>query len=163
ERAPIYAEVLIPRKANAMNARVPTKRIHRILASAIEPLETRTLLSVAALDPNFGSGGKTVTDFNGQPNSAYSVALANGKILVAVARYNADGTLDSTFGVNHDGKSSADFAHDFDRATAIAFQSGGKILITGSATVAFNSEFGMLRLTDSGLLDTTFGADHTGK
>lgn len=222
-----------------MNARVPNNRnrTRRILACAVEPLEARQLLTVTALDTLFGVGGKTVTDFNGQPNSAYSVALADGKILVAgslttngdadfaLARYNADGTLDTTFGnggiittdfgsaadeayamsvevinastykivlagttqtasgyfdfavarynadgspdsgfgANHDGKVVVDFAHDFDRATAIAFQSGGKILITGSATVAFNSEFGMLRLNDDGSLDTSFGANHTGK
>jgi uncharacterized delta-60 repeat protein len=161
-----------------MNARVSNNRnrIRQILACAVEPLEARQLLTVTALDANFGTGGKTVTDFNGQPNSAYSVALAGGKILVAgsltsaagdadfaLARYNADGSLDNSFGANHDGKVVTDFAHDFDRATGIAFQSGGKIVISGSATVAFNSEFGMLRLNDDGSLDTNFGADHTGK
>jgi uncharacterized delta-60 repeat protein len=219
-----------------MNARLPSQRRRRLFDNAIELLESRQLLSVASLEVTFGTGGKTVTDFTGQPNSAYSVALADGKILVAgsittnldadfalarynangtldttfgngglirtdfgstadeayaisvetidantykillagrtqtssgffdfaVARYNADGSLDNTFGVNHDGKAVVDFAGDFDQATSIALQ-GGKIVVGGSATVAFNSQFAMIRLDDQGILDSTFGANHDGK
>src|SRR6266542_2214446 len=67
------------------------------------------------LDTSFGSGGRTVTDFNRAYDEAFAVALqpqasAPSKILVAgmvqsakgdefgLARYNADGTLDTTFG-----------------------------------------------------------------
>lgn len=68
--------------------------------------------SAGVLDATFGSGGKVITDMN-QPGSgddfAGAVAIHAGKILVGgtcsgpgdadscFARYNADGTLDTTF------------------------------------------------------------------
>src|SRR5687767_11486935 len=73
----------------------------------MEPLEDRTLLTAGALDPTFGLGGKVTTDFSLSADSGRSVAVqGDGKIVVAglsgfdfaVARYNDDGSLDSTFG-----------------------------------------------------------------
>ena len=130
-----------------MNARVPKNRIRQILACAVEPLEARQLLTVTALDANFGTGGKTVTDFSGNPNSAYSVALADGKILVAgsltsaagdadfaLARYNADGTLDTTFG--NGGIVTTDFGSAADEAYAMSVEvisaSTYKIVLAGT-------------------------------
>ena len=68
------------------------------------------------LDPTFGNGGKDITNF---PSSnvdwvfgPHSVAIqADGKIIVAEynssgsgpVRYNSNGTLDISFGPNHDG------------------------------------------------------------
>jgi uncharacterized delta-60 repeat protein len=58
------------------------------------------------LDAGFGSGGLVVTDFGGEAK-AYAVAIqSDGKIVaageadesIALARYLADGTLDSDFG-----------------------------------------------------------------
>ena len=57
---------------------------------------------------------------------ANSIAIQGDKIIVAgiaLARYTADGTLDSSFGVN--GKATTDFD-----ATSIALQ-GDKILLAG--------------------------------
>ena len=75
------------------------------------------------LDPTFGTGGQVTTDFNHSTDIANAVALqTDGKLVVvgqtytnndysgedfAIARYNADGTLDTTFGVN--GKVTTDF------------------------------------------------------
>src|SRR5215216_4425983 len=66
------------------------------------------------LDPTFGSGGTVMTDINRSTDLAQAVAVqADGKLVVvgqtyknndfsnedfAVARYNTDGTLDTTFG-----------------------------------------------------------------
>src|SRR4051794_34090470 len=65
------------------------------------------------LDPTFGTGGKLTTDLGHSADSANAVAVqADGKLVVvgqtfknndssqkdfAVARYNTDGTLDTTF------------------------------------------------------------------
>src|SRR5438045_3220511 len=75
------------------------------------------------LDPSFGISGKVMTDFNNSTDIADAVAVqADGKYVVvgltytnndysgedfAIARYNADGTLDTTFGVQ--GKVKTDF------------------------------------------------------
>src|SRR2546428_6574218 len=59
------------------------------------------------LDPTFGTGGKVTTDFSGGEDAAFAVVLQpDGKIVVAgrsrgdfaLARYNSNGTLDTTFG-----------------------------------------------------------------
>jgi uncharacterized delta-60 repeat protein len=65
------------------------------------------------LDTTFGSGGKVVTDFSLPYNEARAMAIqSDGKIIVvgrtwspgspaalAVARFNTDGSLDTTFGI----------------------------------------------------------------
>lgn len=67
-----------------------------------------------SLDSGFGNGGKVRTDFGGSDDRGSAVAVqADGKIVVAgwalvpdvtfytdvaLARYNADGSLDSSFG-----------------------------------------------------------------
>src|SRR5262249_47805228 len=75
------------------------------------------------LDPAFGAGGKATLNIAGKSDFATTAALqADGKILVAgrvfsdagteadigVARFNADGTADTTFGSN--GRVRVDFS-----------------------------------------------------
>jgi len=213
----------------------PINRVRRILSCAIEPLESRTLLSTVTLDSAFGgagANGKVLSDYNANPTAGFAVAMSGGKTLVAgsvningnsdfalarynadgtldstfgsggfittdfgssadaayamavqsdgkivlvgqtqsfstfmdfaIARYNADGSLDGSFGAAHTGKVVVDYGGDFDQATSVAIQSDGKILVTGTATIDFNGEFALLRLSSSGSFDTTFGADHNG-
>src|SRR3954449_13178650 len=79
------------------------------------------------LDSSFSLDGKQTTDFAGSANFGQAVAVqADGKIVVAgssdqgaatgsdfaLARYKADGTLDSLF--SGDGKQTTDFAGDDD-------------------------------------------------
>ena len=72
------------------------------------------------LDPSFGTGGLVTTDFGGSDGAVAISLRQGGKILVAgattpvggqmafaAARYNADGTLDTTFGVG--GKATAPY------------------------------------------------------
>ena len=83
----------------------------------------------------------------------------------AVARYNTDGTLDSTFGAN--GKIYTDVVPGpsvDDTATAIAIQPDGKIVVAGSTgenTSLFggssNRDFALVRYNSDGSLDDTFG------
>src|SRR3569832_344834 len=78
----------------------------------IESLEFRTLLSAGALDPTFGTGGRLiVNDLQLYVSSA--ATQSDGKIVVGgteftggdvdtavVARFNSDGSLDSSFGTD---------------------------------------------------------------
>src|SRR3712207_2129712 len=69
----------------------------------------RRLFPAGSLDPTFGLGGKVLTAFPGsRVDDAYAAAAApGGKVVVAgssngdvaLARYNANGSLDTTFGV----------------------------------------------------------------
>ena len=69
-----------------------------------EVLESRQLLSAGQLDPSFGDSGIVVTD-RGLSNASGITVQSDGKILMTasgdgpdgthLARYNADGSLDS--------------------------------------------------------------------
>jgi len=111
------------------------------------------------LDPTFGSAGKVMTDLANSTDIANAVALqADRKIVVvgttyknndytdedfAVVRYHADGTLDTTFGVN--GKVTTDFPGLAAVASSVVIQPDGKILVAGGAFPLF-TDFGHIAL-----------------
>src|SRR5262249_6143539 len=74
----------------------------------------------------------------------------------ALARYNADGTLDAAFGTG--GKTTTDFFGNSDQVSAIGIQSDGKIVAAGfSANCNVGNDFALARYTTAGVLDSTFG------
>jgi uncharacterized delta-60 repeat protein len=117
------------------------------------------------LDPSFGTGGKVKTDFGPGSNSATAIAIqADSKIVVvggtgsgdfALARYNADGSLDASFGIG--GKVTTDIGL-FDVAFAVAIQADGKIVAAGgTAPEGFCCQFALARYNTDGSLDASFG------
>jgi uncharacterized delta-60 repeat protein len=126
------------------------------------------------LDPGFGIGGKVKTDFSNSTDIAYAVAVqADGKYVVvgttytnndytgedfAVARYNADGTLDTTFGVQ--GKVKTDFPDLAAVASSVVIQPDGKIVVAGGAFPLFTflGNFEIVRYNANGSLDASFGS-----
>lgn len=120
------------------------------------------------LDGTFGTGGKQTTEFQNS-DGAVSVALQSDEKIVAVgytgsdnsdfalARYNTDGSIDNTFGL--DGKlTTAISAYDNDYARSVVIQSDGKIVVAGySPSLYFN--FVLVRYNSEGTLDTTFSMD----
>jgi uncharacterized delta-60 repeat protein len=124
------------------------------------------------LDTGFGSGGKVLTDFASSSDLAKGVALqSDGKIVVAgeshsgtvtgdfaLARYNANGTLDTSFDL--DGKVTTDFASLVDRVWGVALQADGKILLVGqSQRGGTGHDFALARYNANGTLDATFNGD----
>jgi uncharacterized delta-60 repeat protein len=115
------------------------------------------------LDTTFGTGG-WVTDLGQtvfsalalQPDRKLVLTSAGASGDFALARYNADGALDSTFGTG--GKVSTDFGGS-DSASAVAMQPDGKIIAAGStATPALQTaQFALARYDAGGTLDATFG------
>jgi uncharacterized delta-60 repeat protein len=119
-----------------------------------------------SLDTTFGNGGTVVNDF-GQGLESYALQLLiqpDGKLVIAgessyeflVARYNSNGTLDTTFG--NGGHALGNFSSNWDNGRDAVLQSDGKIVVAGSATV--NSpydSFAMVRFNSDGSLDQTFG------
>lgn len=126
-----------------------------------------------ALDPTFDGDGKVTTDFGGRSDGADDLALqADGKIVAAgsgfpeevrpvdfaLARYNRDGTLDTTFGAG--GRVLTTFAQNsIDRANALAIQPDGKIVVAGSTRSGPRSEFALARYLPNGSLDASFDGD----
>jgi uncharacterized delta-60 repeat protein len=124
-----------------------------------------------ALDSGFGSGGKVTTDF-GAEDTARAVALqADSKIVVvgdtrnpvptlvfdfALARYNADGALDSSFGSG--GKVTTDFG-GVDSSSSVAIQADGRIVALGSRFTTSSADFAIARYHTDGVLDSDLDAD----
>ena len=127
------------------------------------------------IDKTFGQGGRVVTDF-GMTESASSVAIQpDGKIVVAggtyptfvflgfyaLARYNPNGSLDTSFG--NGGLVITSFNSEGAFASALAIQPDGKILAAGTKYIHFSSDnssdtdFAIVRYNPNGSLDTTFG------
>ena len=76
----------------------------------------------------------------------------------AVARYNSNGTLDTSFGVRWLGTHRFLWGHDF--AYAVALQQDGKIVVAGAADIVDDqAAFAVARYTSDGNLDITFSGD----
>ncbi len=118
------------------------------------------------LDSTFGTGGKAITDFGtGSSDLVFGgVVLSNGKVVAvggsnanggsddfAIARYNKDGTLDTTFGTG--GKVLTDFGGHGDEAVAARPAAGGKLIVVGAS----GGDFAVARYNKDGTLDATFG------
>jgi uncharacterized delta-60 repeat protein len=121
------------------------------------------------LDSSFSYDGRVTTDFIGGNERAQAVAIqSDGKIVAAgyygtaefaLARYNENGTPDSTF--TSDGRVVTDFG-GYDRAEAVAIQSDGKIVVAGwsdDLDGVVDSDFAVARYNWNGTLDTTFSGD----
>lgn len=124
-----------------------------------------------ALDPTFGTGGIVRTDFGtNSADEAFAVAIqsdgklvaaglsdSNGSFDFALARYNSDGTLDTTFGTG--GKVLTDLGStSSDIAVAVALQANGKIVAAGQYNAnTISSDFAVVRYNSDGTLDGTFG------
>ena len=128
-----------------------------------------------SLDPTFSGDGKQTTDF-GPFDLASGVAIqANGKIVVvgdggsggandfALARYNANGSLDTTF--SGDGKQTTDFGgtgEQSEGAAGVALQADGKIVVVGAGGAGadvVHHDFALARYNPNGSLDTGFSGD----
>jgi uncharacterized delta-60 repeat protein len=130
----------------------------------------RASAQTGILDPTFGIGGKVISDFFTPGDRANAVAIQpDGRILVAgrcddanfrsrfaLARYNTNGSLDSSFGSS--GKIVAIFSGLDDEARALALQPNGAIVVAGLATDAnLNVNFALARFNPDGSPDASFG------
>jgi len=122
------------------------------------------------LDASFGSGGWATTQFGTGDAMANAMAVqSDGKIVIAgqvtagsvylndiiVARYNANGSLDASFGSG--GKVITDLS-DNDKAFVVKIQSDGKILVGGHSQVGNFLVWTLVRYNSDGSLDSGFGS-----
>lgn len=125
------------------------------------------------LDPDFGQGGRVFTAFGngGRSDEAQAVAVQpDGRILVAgssdqgatgydfaLARYHADGSLDTSFGEG--GRVITSFGAGADRAHALLLLPDGGIVLAGDSHQGANgTDFALARYHADGRLDTRFGS-----
>ncbi|HKQ40821.1 MAG TPA: hypothetical protein VJ063_22325 [Verrucomicrobiae bacterium] len=125
--------------------------------------------SDGSLDGTFDGDGKVLTAFSSASDGALAMAIqTDGKIILAgntyiggnsdfaVARYNANGSLDASF--DGDGKAVTTIGFLDDSATAIKIQPNGKIVVAGITDAETNYNFAVVRYNSNGSLDSTFGA-----
>jgi uncharacterized delta-60 repeat protein len=126
-------------------------------------------------DASFDFDGQVTVDFAGRDEGCNALALqADGKIVAvgtsvetqpngdfAIARLNADGSLDPTFGA---GTGTTIVPFDLgdtnsDTAGAVAMQSDSKIVVAGWTVVGpGHYDFAIVRLQPDGTRDTTFNS-----
>lgn len=92
---------------------------------------------------------------NGQPVAAGAIVL-NGIPMFLLARFNTNGTLDTTFGTN--GIVTTQVGSNA-VLSSLAIQSNGSIVAVGTAQAGSASQLAIARYTSTGQLDTTFGTN----
>jgi uncharacterized delta-60 repeat protein len=127
------------------------------------------------LDSTFGKNGTVITDFSGMFDTRQDVINSiviqpDGKIICigystgaftgfALARYNSNGNLDSSFGTN--GKALTDFLGNNGDAKAYSasLQKDGKIIVSGTvqSPTLSDDDFALARYNHNGTIDLTFG------
>lgn len=124
-----------------------------------------------SLDNTFNGSGTAITSFNTTTYADYCYGItlqSDDKIIqvglgqdsaatknFATVRFNADGTLDNSFGSG--GKALTNFG-TYDQAQDVAVQQDGKIVVAGISGSGAPSSFALLRYNTSGILDNTFGS-----
>jgi uncharacterized delta-60 repeat protein len=119
-----------------------------------------------SLDASF-NGGKVIMDIDGKDDGITAIAIQNdGKIVaagyesnanpavgnIAIARFTITGTPDINFST--DGKLTTDLGGVADKATDLAIQPDGNILVSASGG---NGDFMVIRYLSAGNIDPTFG------
>ncbi len=143
---------------------------HLILCLALLA-SIRALAAPGDLDPSFNGTGKVTTAIGTSDDSGQAVAVqGDGKILVAgyvlngsiydlvVLRYNADATLDTSFG-GGDGIATAGFGGNSGYGYSVTVQSDGKIVVAGQTDNGSVATFAVARFNTDGTLDTSFDGD----
>ena len=124
-----------------------------------------------SLDTTFGGGtGKLLSGFGASSESVQTIALMpDGKFLLAgiaagdflVARYNADGSIDTSFGGGDGIVTAGIAAGSSDRSTSLVLTANGGFVVAGLSTFATDTDISVARFNADGSLDTSFAGDGT--
>jgi uncharacterized delta-60 repeat protein len=114
-----------------------------------------------ARDTSFSGDGIATASLTANDEGKAVALQPDGKVVqvgkagnaFGVARFNADGTLDTSF--DGDGLAIASFGQVFAEANAVAIQPDGKIVAAGD----ISGRFAIARFTAAGALDVTFSGD----
>ena len=125
-----------------------------------------------SLDVTFAGGGILSTGFgDGSSDEAYGIVIQpDGKIVLAgqsyldsdsivfaLARYNPDGSLDTSF--EGDGQVTTDLTGGSEVSSAIALQPDGRIIVAGEKGTLGGTDFLTMRYNSDGSPDISFGTD----
>ncbi len=140
-------------------------------SSAFSSASDTASISVTAVKdaPTFFMGdGIVTTSISSGLDAGHSIALLpDGKVMVAgnalvggnqdfaIARYSADGSLDTSFGSGGIVTTAIGSGNDY--GYSVTVQPDGKFLVSGSATIGGTADFALVRYHANGSLDTSFG------
>jgi uncharacterized delta-60 repeat protein len=123
-----------------------------------------------SLDNSFGTNGIVVTPVGTGDEYGLCIAIqADGKILlagysgnsgnedIALVRYNANGSLDTSF--DSDGKILTQIGAGTDAAWSLTIQQDSKILLGGWSNDGIQDNFALVRYNTDGSLDADFDGD----
>lgn len=127
--------------------------------------------SDGSIDTSFGSSGQVLTDLgtNLQDTALAAIQQTDGKLVAAgrsynsslgyqvssLARYNSDGSLDTSF--SGDGRLTIDVSGGNNWLNAVAQQADGKLLAVGQAYDGNTTRISLVRFNSDGTLDNSFG------
>jgi len=139
-------------------------------ATAFSSASDTVAIEVQAVNdaPSFRAGDGTVFTDVGSSDVAFSAALQpDGKVVFAgyssgginldfaLVRYNADGSLDDSFG--NGGMVTTDLERETNEARSIKIQNDGKLIVGGYTYSSDTHDFALVRYNTDGSLDTSFG------
>lgn len=127
--------------------------------------------SDGSIDSGFGTNGTVLTDFGGNDAARNVIVQADSKLVVvgyffagappniAVARYNSDGTLDSSF--DADGMLTLAVGPSASYGWDAVQDADGKLVIAADSYVSGSTayDFTLVRLNDDGSLDSSYNTD----
>ena len=136
---------------------------------------TIRLKTDGTVDSSFGSGGLAQTAFGSDDSAAAVTTQTDGKVVeagnfvnqggrttIALARFNPDGTPDTSFGSGGQAIYNNPYSNVDYIATSVAEQQDGKLLVAGDTLISgTQNEVTVVRFNANGSLDTTFGSGGT--
>src|SRR5207249_11295173 len=124
--------------------------------------------ATGGLDAGFGTGGKVTTPIGSVDDEACALVLEpDGKLVaagysdrgsnnaVALVRYNANGSLDTSFGTG--GKVTTAIGSVDDEGFALVLQPDGKLVAAGYTSGGNGTDFALVRYIADGSLDRSVG------
>jgi uncharacterized delta-60 repeat protein len=142
-------------------------------------LESRQMFAAGALDNTFSLDGKATVSFPGALRATVEdvTVQTNGKTVVVgtvffkvpdssqaarrigVARFNVDGSLDRSFGLQAGTVTLAVGDTRNVSASSVAISLTGQIVVAGTASTSDGPRFAVARLLSNGRIDTSFDKD----
>jgi len=151
-----YSNTGFPGNSGASDLLIDSSDRILVAGNALENFALLRYNATGGIDPTFGFVGVVQIDFNGN-DSAFGLATdASGRIVLAgstsasgnddfaVTQLNADGALDTSFGIN--GLQTIDFSGYGDVARGVAIDSTGRIIVAGETSDGLQTDFGLVGL-----------------
>lgn len=159
------------KNADTVRSNIPIRQLCAALA-ALASLIGTAQAEPGDLDTSFGTGGRVTTIIGTYGDEITDMAIqADAKIVVvgvtdndartdlAVARYNTDGTLDTSFGTSGKVITRIGLTESDTFGNSVSIDPAGRIVVVGKIGYPNQYRFAVARYLPNGDLDVSFGSD----